>query len=81
MRSRRQRIIRRRLRRGETEGDLPPGIDLTALASFYTTVMDGLSIQARDGASRKALKAVVGCAMAAWDKLVPKQLPDPSYRD
>jgi AcrR family transcriptional regulator len=78
MRSRRQGIIRRRLRRGVTEGDLPPGLDLTALASFYTTVLDGLSTQARDGASRKALRAAVGCAMAAWDKLVAEQRPDRS---
>lgn len=70
IRSRRQWIIRRRRRRGVMEGDLPPGLDLTALASFYTTVLDGLSTQARDGASRKALRAAVGCAMAAWDKLV-----------
>jgi AcrR family transcriptional regulator len=78
MRSRRQRIIRQRLRRGVQEGDLPPGLDLIALASFYTTVLDGLSTQARDGASRKALKAAVGCAMAAWDKLVAEQFPDRS---
>jgi hypothetical protein len=78
IRSRRQRIIRRRLRRGVTEGDLPPGLDLTALASFYTTVLDGLSTQARDGASRKALGAAAGCAMAAWDKLVAEQCPDRS---
>jgi AcrR family transcriptional regulator len=78
MRSIRQKTIRRRLRRGVTEGDLPPGLDLTALASFYTTVLDGLAIQARDGASRKTLKATVGCAMAAWDKLVAEQSPDRS---
>jgi AcrR family transcriptional regulator len=78
MRSRRQRIIRRRLRRGVTEGDLPPGLDLTALASFYITVLDGLSSQARDGASRKTLKATVNCAMAAWDNLVAARSPDQS---
>jgi AcrR family transcriptional regulator len=75
IRSRRQQIIKRRLRRGVTEGDLPPGLDITALASFYTTVLDGLSTQAKDGASRKALKAAVDCAMAAWDKLAAEQCP------
>ena len=78
IRPRRQQIIKRRLRRGVTDGDLPPGLDLSALASFYTTVLDGLSTQARDGASRKALKATVYCAMAAWDKLVAEQRPDRS---
>jgi hypothetical protein len=33
-------------------------------------VLDGLAIQARDGASRKALQFAVGCAMAAWDTVI-----------
>jgi AcrR family transcriptional regulator len=67
LRARRQRAIRQRLRRGVAEGELPAGVDVGALASFYTTVIDGLAIQARDGATRKALKFAVRCAMAAWD--------------
>jgi hypothetical protein len=31
--------------------------------------MQGMSIQARDGATRKALHAVADGAMAAWDGL------------
>ncbi|MGK3968485.1 TetR/AcrR family transcriptional regulator [Sorangium sp. So ce118] len=61
--------LQRRLDRGVVEGDLPAGTDTAALAAFYTTVLQGLSIQARDGASREALLAVVDCAMAAWDAL------------
>jgi AcrR family transcriptional regulator len=44
--------------------------DLDAIARFYTTVVQGLSIQARDGASRTELEAVIACAMAAWERLV-----------
>lgn len=62
--------IKRRLERGVVECDLPAGVDVRALASFYTTFLHGLSIQARDGASRKSLMAAVDCAMAAWDTLV-----------
>ena len=69
LRARRQKLIQQRLRRGVAEGELPPGLDLRAVASFYTTVVDGLAIQARDGASRKALKFAVRCAMAAWDRM------------
>ncbi|MGK8523208.1 TetR/AcrR family transcriptional regulator [Nocardia asteroides] len=58
--------IRRRLERGVTEGDLPEGTDSAALASFYTTVLYGLSIQARDGASAAELTSAIDCAMAAW---------------
>jgi AcrR family transcriptional regulator len=68
LRARRRRAIRRRLERGVAEGELPRNLDTGALASFYTTVIDGLAIHARDGASRKALQLAVRCAMAAWDK-------------
>ena len=43
---------------------------LDAIARYYTTLVQGLSVQARDGASRADLEAVVTCAMAAWDTLV-----------
>jgi hypothetical protein len=51
------------------EGELPRGVNLSAPASFYATVVDGLAIQASDGAPRKALNFAVDCAMAAWDKV------------
>lgn len=59
-----------RLKRGVAKGELPDGLDRRAIATFYITVQQGMSIQARDGASRKALFAVADCAMAAWDGLV-----------
>lgn len=64
------RAIRDRLERGVADGDLAarPGT-LDAMARYYTTVVQGLSVQARDGASRAELDAVVTCAMAAWDGL------------
>ncbi|PXX54030.1 TetR family transcriptional regulator [Nocardia tenerifensis] len=58
--------IRRRLDRGVTEGDLPGSVDTGALAYFYTTVLYGLSIQARDGASLAELTQSIDCALAAW---------------
>jgi AcrR family transcriptional regulator len=71
LRARRQKLIQRRLRRGVAEGELPTSLKLPPLASFITTVIDGLAIQARDGASRNALKFAARCAMAAWDAMVP----------
>jgi AcrR family transcriptional regulator len=62
--------LRRRIERGIAEGDVPPETDARRLAAFYTTVLQGLSVQARDGASRKTLNAVVDAAMTAWDALV-----------
>ena len=60
---------RDRLARGVADGDLIATADLDAIARYYTTVVQGLSIQARDGASRADLEAVITCAMAAWDTL------------
>jgi len=64
--------IRDRLARGVTDGDLtarPATVD--AIARYYTTVVQGLSIQARDGATRPELETVITCAMAAWPTLTP----------
>ncbi|GGS67362.1 TetR family transcriptional regulator [Planobispora rosea] len=62
--------IKDRLARGVADGDLaapPAGLD--AVARYYTTVVQGLSVQARDGATRAELEGVITCAMAAWDTL------------
>jgi AcrR family transcriptional regulator len=71
-RATRDKVIRQRLRRGIEEGDLPASTDVNGLVAFYTSVADGMAIRARDVASRKSLRAIVECAMAAWDKLVEK---------
>ena len=63
-------LIRQRLVRGVADGDLSSseaGVD--AAARYYTTVVQGLSVQARDGATRDELEAVITCAMAGWDTL------------
>jgi AcrR family transcriptional regulator len=62
--------IRDRLSRGVIDGDLSaPPESLDALARYYTTVVQGLSLQARDGATRGELESVITCAMAAWATL------------
>jgi len=58
-----------RLKRGVAEGELPAGLDTAAVAAFYVTVQQGMSIQARDGASREALEKVAQAAMTAWEPL------------
>jgi len=74
-RSETQALIRRRLKQGVAEGDVPGTADVSAVAAFYSTVLNGLSLQARDGASRKQLAGVVDCAMKAWDGLVGEARP------
>lgn len=59
--------IRRRIERGITEGDLPSNTDAAGLTLFYTTVMHGMSTQARDsGGNRDKLLAIAATAMRAW---------------
>jgi AcrR family transcriptional regulator len=67
IRVRRSKFIRQRLERGRSEGDVPKAADLAAMTTFYAVIADGLSIRARDGASRAELGAAIDCAMAAWD--------------
>ncbi|EHK55297.1 TetR/AcrR family transcriptional regulator [Allomesorhizobium alhagi] len=61
--------LRTRLEAAVREGELPAGIDCEAIAVFYVTVQQGMSIQARDGASHARLLAAADGAMAAWDAL------------
>lgn len=65
-----ERSLRKRLERGVAEGDVAAGADLAAIAAYYRTVLEGLSIQVRDGASRRDLQRIIDCAMAGWDALV-----------
>jgi AcrR family transcriptional regulator len=69
MRLQAPRLVQARLERAVAEGELPRGIDAAGIAGFYTTVLHGLAIRARDGASRRELEAVVDGAMAAWEPL------------
>lgn len=71
-------MLRDRIARGITDGDVPAGTDADGIADFYTTVLQGLSIQSRDGATRARLDAIIDAALAAWDTLIsPRPIPDP----
>lgn len=55
-----------RIRRGIAEGDMPADCDVEGLAAYANTVVRGLAVQARDGATRKRLLDIAGIAMEAW---------------
>jgi AcrR family transcriptional regulator len=61
--------FRARLARGVQEGDVPASVDIDALAAYFNTLLEGLSIEARDGASRQQLERTIDFAMAAWEPL------------
>ena len=66
MRQDAQRAIHVRLKSACRDGELPPDTDTAALAAFYAMVVQGMSIQARDGASTAMLRREAELAMRAW---------------
>lgn len=66
MRAKSEAAIHARIAQGVTEGDLPADADPAALTKFYVTIIQGMSIQARDGASRSELETVAEQALRAW---------------
>jgi AcrR family transcriptional regulator len=58
-----------RLRQGVAAGEIAPDADVKAIAGYYVTVQQGMSIQARDGATREQLQAIARAALAAWEPL------------
>ncbi|ESK57155.1 hypothetical protein F990_00350 [Acinetobacter tjernbergiae DSM 14971 = CIP 107465] len=56
-----------RLRQGVENGDIKITAPLQEIADFYTTVLQGLTIQARDGANVQQLQKVVEHAMRSWE--------------
>jgi len=60
-----QKLLQR-LEQGIAEGDLAANAPLQEMADFYSTVIQGLTLQARDGASLEQLRKVVEHAMRSW---------------
>lgn len=58
--------LAQRLEQGKAAGELPPDADVAGLAHFYGAVIQGMSVQARDGAPRTVLAAIAETALAAW---------------
>jgi AcrR family transcriptional regulator len=63
--------IRDRIARGVKEGELPPDTDAASLARLFAAVYGGMSMQAKDGATKAQLLATVDAAMKAWPEPPP----------
>lgn len=55
-----------RIRRDVASEALPPATNASALAGLVMAVAQGMSVLARDGASRDSLLAIVEAALVAW---------------
>ncbi len=58
--------MKARIQRGIADGDVPEGTNAAALASFYMAVLQGMSLHAKDGASRERLAEIGEAALLAW---------------
>src|SRR5262245_21368530 len=65
--------LRLRIKQGIEEGDVPADADAGALADFYSTIIMGMSMQAREGATRKSLLATVERAMSLFPASAKKR--------
>jgi TetR/AcrR family transcriptional regulator, copper-responsive repressor len=60
--------VGRRIQGGIDSGELPPDTDAKDLANFYATIYQGMSMQAKDGATHESLLATVRTAMRSWPR-------------
>ena len=58
--------LRTGLERAVATGELPTSANAERLARFYLSVVQGMAVQGRDGASQEALEGMAQAAMAAW---------------
>lgn len=59
-------MFRRCLERARDQGELPPSTDLDALARYFGTVAQGISVQAASGVSGQELHNTITIAMRSW---------------
>lgn len=59
-------LVAARIARGIDNGELAPQTNARDLADFYTAVLHGMVVQARDGAPRNRLLRIAQNAMRAW---------------
>lgn len=58
--------LQARLDRARDENELPADASTEGLAAFYAATIQGMSVQARDGADATALHRIADAALRAW---------------
>jgi AcrR family transcriptional regulator len=80
LRAENREALRAKFEAAKRNGELPASVSATALARFYIAMIQGMSVQACDGASRETLHGLVDIALAAWPGKVPKRRTARSVR-
>ena len=61
-------LIHQRFEQAKDSGELPASTNCHSLARFFGAVIQGMSIQARDGANASDLHAMANQAMSCWPR-------------
>jgi AcrR family transcriptional regulator len=61
--------IRQRLEQAITAGELPAKTDAALLGAYFAMVLQGMAVQAHDGASLAKLEQMAELAMQAWPEM------------
>lgn len=61
-----QAAVVARLAQAKVEGDLPPGTDVEGISNYLIAIIQGLSVQANNGASKGQLEEIVRTSLAMW---------------
>jgi hypothetical protein len=70
-----QAALCQRLERAKAEGDLPADSDPAALASYISTLVLGISMQAASGMKREGLLSIVENTLRVWPALINRGKP------
>ena len=63
-----QRLIRDRFAKAQSDGDLPKEADVEALSGFLWTVIQGMSVQSTNGATKDEMREIAKVALNAFDQ-------------
>ncbi len=58
--------IYQRLLQGQQAGEIPKQVSIQEMTDYYTTVIQGMTFQARDGVGSEQLNQVAAYAMKSW---------------
>jgi AcrR family transcriptional regulator len=62
-------LVKRKINDGVATGEIRSGANPAAIARYFLSVQQGMSIQARDGSTVRELREVADAAMKAWPAL------------
>jgi AcrR family transcriptional regulator len=61
-----QRALIERFEQAKADGDLPPHTDVEGIANYLIAVLQGMSVQAGNGATKEQLEEVVRTTVSMW---------------